>query len=119
MRAQHFVLSTGRQVIAGGGTQATQTISTGLEKFRIKKLTGFCSVQANDMRVRLTITKENRQMSNVLVPFADLIGTAQLPSFIENLEIEGNSQITIDLQNDNVLPQTYSITFIGEKLLTY
>lgn len=112
---QHYTQSIGRVVLAAGVT--TVYPIQGLdEDFRVKKITGACSVAAADVLVSIKISKNSRTLSNVAIPFADLVGTAQLPSFIENLIFPSRTQVDVTLTNNNGASQTISVTFIGEKL---
>jgi hypothetical protein len=123
MRAEHFTYASGRIAIAGATTtNGAVTFRVGNESFRVKKITGFANntatgaTIANDVSLRINITTKNRQLSNVIVPFSDIVGTAQLPSYIENLVFDNNTDITIDVQNANLNAGTFSVSFIGDKL---
>jgi hypothetical protein len=112
---QHFVQTIGRQNLGIGAT--TVFPIQGLdEEFRVKKITGACNIAAVDVLVQIRISKNSRTLSNFAVPFPDLVGTAQLPSFIENLIFPARTQVDITLTNNNAAAQIVSLTFIGEKL---
>jgi hypothetical protein len=113
MEIQHYA----QNILKAMGLNDTQVVPIqGLnEDFRVKKITGSCSVSALTVLVQITITQNSRTLSNQVVPFNDLVGTAQLPSFIENLIFPARTNVNITIVN-NGAAQNVSITFIGEKL---
>lgn len=114
-RKEFFSYSTGNVSHANGAT-VVSTIRVGDQDFEVKKFTGACATTAVGVTVKITITTKNKDITSVAVPYADLVGTAQLPSKVENLVFERNANVDVSIYNGSGGLQNISLTFIGNKL---
>lgn len=121
-----FSFTTGAVAIPASGATGNPVISTIRiqgNDFEVLKFTGSALLSSGAaggayVLVKITLTNRNEDLVSVAVPFNDIIGTAQLPSIVSNLQFEANTNIDITLSNSNALVNTVSVTFIGHKIFT-
>jgi len=116
MQRNNFFIYTTKAVTVGATTTTTATIAIGNHRFFVDKVTGCTTTPAN-ITLLITVSNMNQDLSNGVLPWADIIGTAQRPSIIPSgtLVFDAGQDIEISITNSGAAQTTY-INFIGYKI---
>jgi hypothetical protein len=108
-----YVYSTGLVTVPVGSSKVAIQVQD--LDFMVHKITGYANAPL-DLLVQLVLQDKSENLSNIFVPFNDLVGTAQYPAWIKNMMFSKNVNVDVNFQNNNAAPQTVSVTFQGDKL---